>query len=95
MSSTWLVALYRHDICQRQIAATAVGTTMVNLNTKLISSLRIPFPSSIEQRWIGQIIAAEKASVSQATREVEKSRLLKQGLMDDLLTGRTRVGASA
>ena len=93
--SRWLAALYQHAICQRQIAATAVGTTMVNLNTKLVSNLQIPLPSSEEQQRISDVIASEEAEAVRAVLEVEKLRLLKQGLMDDLLTGRVRVGAAA
>jgi type I restriction enzyme, S subunit len=66
---------------------------MVNLNTKLFSSLQIPLPSSQEQQRISHVIAAEETKIIQAIGEVEKLRLLKQGLMDDLLTGRVRVGA--
>lgn len=95
LSSSWLAAMYRHPICQSQIAATAVGTTMVNLNTKLVSGLQIPLPSSQEQQSISDVIAAEEAKVIQAKGEIEKLHLLKQGLMDDLLMGRVRVGASA
>jgi type I restriction enzyme S subunit len=95
LSSSWLAELYRHAICQRQIAATAVGTTMVNLNTKLVGNLRIPLPSSQEQRRISDVIAAEETRIIQAKGEVEKFCLLKQGLMDDLLMGRVRVGAPA
>lgn len=68
---------------------------MVNLNTKLVSGLQIPLPSSQEQQSISDVIAAEEAKVIQAKGEIEKLHLLKQGLMDDLLMGRVRVGASA
>jgi type I restriction enzyme S subunit len=89
--SKWLVALYRHDICQRQVEAAAVGSTMVNLNATLLANLEIPLPRKEEQDQICRVISAERVEVEQAIREVAKLRLLRQGLMDDLLTGRVRV----
>lgn len=66
---------------------------MVNLNTKLVANMQIPLPSSNEQRQISDVIASEEADAARAVREVQKLRLLKRGLMDDLLTGRVWVGA--
>jgi hypothetical protein len=42
----WLALAYRHDLGQRQVLARAVGSTMANLNTKVISDIRIPVPGS-------------------------------------------------
>jgi hypothetical protein len=48
---------------------------------------------SQEQKRISEVIAAADTEIVRAILEVEKLRLLKKGLMDDLLTGR-RVGVS-
>ena len=91
----WFAALYRHAICQRQIAARAVGSTMVNLNTGLILGLAIPYPEPGEQEQIVELIRAHDARAQGEEATLRKLTLMKQGLMQDLLTGRVRVKPSA
>ncbi|MET8251483.1 restriction endonuclease subunit S [Micromonospora sp. NPDC005197] len=90
VNSDWLAAMYRHDICQRQIAAVAVGSTMVNLNTGILLSLKIPWPSRQEQDRIADALRTHEQSIDRTRCERDKLRHLKQGLMEDLLTGRVR-----
>ena len=61
------------------------------INRSEMSEFSIGWPSSDEQSWIAQILS--DADIKQRTEEdeFEKLRLLKAGLMDDLLTGRIRV----
>jgi len=89
--SEWLSLAYRHDIGQRQMAARAVGTTMVNLNTGLLMDLVFAFPSIGEQAKVVEALAAIAARVNADTEGLGKLRLLKSGLLSDLLTGRVRV----
>lgn len=42
----WLPLTHRHDIEQRRVAARAVGTTIVNLTTKLLAIILFAFPRS-------------------------------------------------
>ncbi len=88
--SSWLAAVYRHDLCQRQIAAAAVGSTMVNLNSTLLGALRIPLPPTTEQDQIGAVIDADQQRTDLLRLELTKLRLIKRGLMRDLLTRRVR-----
>jgi type I restriction enzyme, S subunit len=93
LSPHWLSLAYRHDIGQRQIAARAVGTTMVNLNTKLLFHLRFAFPPIDEQEVIVQVIAEADAGITHESANLLKLALMKYGLMCDLLTGRVQVPA--
>ena len=91
ISAEWFVSLYRHEMCQRQIASRAVGTTMVNLNTQLLSDLLLCVPPIDEQKRI-----VEHFKSFEHRRATEESRLAKlivvrRGLAHDLLTGRVRV----
>lgn len=63
------------------------------LPTDLISSLEIGVPSMLEQLRITNILEGYDQAIDQMRRELAKLRLLKRGLMDDLLTGRVRVPA--
>lgn len=87
----WLSLIYRHDIGQRQIAARAVGTTMVNLNTQLLAHLSFAFPEKMEQEAIVLCIEEADRVIETERLQLSKLALLKSGLMTDLLTGRVRV----
>jgi type I restriction enzyme S subunit len=87
----WLSGIYQHDRSQRQIAARAVGSTMVNLNTSLLASLVIAKPPYDEQVSIIETLNAQDARIRAEEAELAKLRQVKRGLMDDLLTGRVRV----
>ncbi|MEI6644687.1 MAG: hypothetical protein WCP12_01465 [bacterium] len=91
LSSKWLSLAYRHDTGQRQIAARAVGTTMVNLNTKLLSHLQFGFPQKEEQALVVSRMKQADSVILQEEANLAKLNLMKSGLMDDLLTGRVRV----
>jgi type I restriction enzyme S subunit len=87
----WLAYTYCHDRSQRQILAAAVGSTMVNLNTSILTHLIVAKPPLHEQDEIVQRALQHDASIREEIEYQEKLQLLKQGLMDDLLTGRVRV----
>jgi type I restriction enzyme S subunit len=93
LTGPWIGACYRSDFCQRQIAAKAVGTTMVNLNTSLIAELRVPMPSLEEQAAILERIDAEVTEIRSRFIALTKLRHLKSALMQDLLTGRVSADA--
>lgn len=91
LSPFWLSLAYRHDIGQRQIAARAVGTTMVNLNTTLLAGLVFAFPPIEEQREMVHRLVESDSSVKCEETNRAKLVLCKAGLMTDLLSGRVRV----
>jgi type I restriction enzyme S subunit len=91
MIADWLASVYRHDLGQRQILAQAVGSTMINLNGKILARLLVPVPSPAEQRQCIDRMSAIKKMLFTEQSDLEKLRNLKQGLMDDLLTCRVRV----
>ncbi|GCF10547.1 restriction endonuclease subunit S [Dictyobacter arantiisoli] len=87
----WLAAIYRHYYSQVQIRAKAVGSTMLGLNTSLLTSLVIARPTLEEQ-----VLIMDKCSLVDVlirTEEVHRNKLklYKNGLMQDLLTGKVRV----
>ncbi len=87
----WLAEIYRHRYSQKQIQAKAVGSTMVNLNSTLLNSLIIAKPSIKEQKVICKEIAIQQEQIISKQTRLEKLKLLKKGLMSDLLTGKVRV----
>jgi type I restriction enzyme, S subunit len=86
INSDWLAAIYRHDDCQRQIGAVAVGSTMVNLNTRIVSSLKIPRTPRVDQDRIAEIVDSTNQSIRGTERLIAKLRNVRGGLIADLLS---------
>jgi len=71
--------------------AQAPQSAQKNINLQDLRPLPIVFPCSAEQDGIAAVYDAYSARVDQEVAQLNKLRALKQGLMDDLLTGRVRV----
>lgn len=76
---------------QIEIAATGTSGSMKNISQKSIRQLMIPVGSPEDVKRVIEIDTLHAAQISALRREAEGLRFLKQGLMDDLLTGRVRV----
>lgn len=87
----WLAAVYRHYQIQQQVLGRAVGTTMVNLNSTILSQLLVAKPSLSEQEMIVHAFEMQEKCIQEEEAYRDKLKLQKRGLMDDLLTGRVRV----
>ncbi|RQT03272.1 restriction endonuclease subunit S [Burkholderia contaminans] len=61
------------------------------LNLTLIKGLEIPFPSIEEQTAIAEVLFDMDSEVAALEAQRDKTRLLKQGMMQELLTGKTRL----
>lgn len=66
--------------------------SQMNLNTNLINNTTIPFPKSkSEQTRIATILSDMDEEIAQLESKLEKAKQLKQGMMQELLTGRIRL----
>lgn len=61
------------------------------LNLRLIRSVEVPFPSLREQQAIASVLLDLDAELSLLTTQLEKTRMIKQAMMQELLTGRIRL----
>ncbi len=89
-NSDWLSALYRQPVIQRQVLGMAVGTTMINLNTSVLSRLLVVRPPASEQVAVAATVRTLDSRLTSEQEELEKLAVLRSGLMEDLLTGRVR-----
>ena len=69
----------------------AQGATRYNLSKRALLALSLPIPSLAEQRAIAAVLADFDAELEALEAERAKWRLVKQGAMQELLTGRTRL----
>lgn len=66
--------------------------SQMNLNTELINRTEIPVPKEeAEQRAIATVLSDMDAEIAALETRRDKTRALKQGMMQELLTGRVRL----
>lgn len=65
--------------------------SQMNLNTGLINGTRISLPPREEQTAIAAILSDQDAELASLDARLTKTRALKQAMMQELLTGRTRL----
>ncbi|MGB4466769.1 MAG: restriction endonuclease subunit S [Azovibrio sp.] len=91
INAYWLALVYQQPVIQSQVMGRAVGSTMANLNTSILEAILIGRPAVNEQDEIARRVAGASLRIRAEEQELQKLRLEKAGLMDDLLTGRVRV----
>jgi type I restriction enzyme S subunit len=82
--------LFAHAV-GRQIDALLTGSNYPAINRGDVRALQIPFPSVSEQKAIAGVLSDMDAELAALEARREKTRLLKQGMMQELLTGRIRL----
>lgn len=65
--------------------------SQMNLNTALINNTKIKLPPLPEQTAIAEVLSDMDAELAALARRRDQTRALKQGMMYELLTGRTRL----
>jgi type I restriction enzyme S subunit len=61
------------------------------LNKKSLALVEVALPSDVEQAAIANVLSSMDAELSDVENRLAKTRDLKQGMMQELLTGRTRL----
>ncbi len=64
---------------------------MASLNTQLIGKVDVIIPAFAEQKAIASVLSAMDAEITALERRRDKTKDIKQGMMQALLTGRTRL----
>jgi type I restriction enzyme S subunit len=75
-----------------RLRALATGTTSVAaIYTRDLMKLQIPVPSLAEQTAIAEVLTDMDAELAALEQRRDKTRALKQGMVQELLTGKTRL----
>ena len=77
---------FRHHL--RRLAA---GTKVYATNRAHIASAELPLPPISEQRAIATVLSDMDAEITALERRLDKTRAIKQGMMQQLLTGSIRL----
>jgi type I restriction enzyme S subunit len=70
----------------------ATGTTMPSLNQRVLGGVQIPVPPlMVEERAIVEVLSDADALIESLEQLLDKKRQIKQGVMQELLTGKKRL----
>jgi len=76
---------------KRQFRFFAVGTKVTGISKTNIAKIMLPLPPLPEQTAIATILSDMDAEIAALEEKLTKARQVKQGMMQELLTGRTRL----
>ncbi len=82
---------YKLLTMKQQMIERAFGSTFLEISTRNVSSLEVEIPAHDEQTAIGTVLSDMDAELAALEARRDKTRDLKRGMMQELLTGRTRL----
>jgi type I restriction enzyme S subunit len=87
----FLSYFFRSPFGRSLFFSSAQGATRYNLSKANFLKLEVQLPSKEEQTRIAQIISEIDLEINLLSAKMEKSRTIKQGMMQNLLTGKIRL----
>lgn len=91
IKNEFLVHLINSYNVKSNIKKTATGTTVKHTSPSKILEILVPIPTIEDQTKICKICDSFSLQVKNLTRKLEKIKMLKKSLMQELLTGKVRV----
>jgi len=76
---------------KQRVRTVAVGQTMASLNTQILRGVLVALPAISEQSAIAEFLSAMDEAIAISEQKLVKARAVKQGMMQELLTGRIRL----
>ncbi len=87
----YLAFFLRSSKGRRLMYSLAQGATRYNLSKTALKNIVFPLPCTSEQAAIAEVLCDIDAEIDALEARLTKTRDLKQGMMQELLTGRTRL----
>lgn len=81
----------RWEPTRKWVIDNSQASALTNINKKIADSIPIPMPAIEEQAAIAAVLSCMDAEVAALESRRDKTRALKQGMMQELLTGRVRL----
>lgn len=69
----------------------AIGSTFLELSKKALCEIQLQIPSTVEQEKIAEALSDTDALILSLEKLIEKKKAIKQGAMQQLLTGKMRL----
>lgn len=90
----FLAYYFRSEVGRELVKSLAQGSTRYNLSKGALLKAALRLPSLPEQIEIASVLSDMDAELSTLQARRDKTRALKQGMMHELLTGKTRLGST-
>jgi type I restriction enzyme S subunit len=87
----FLSYLLNAPAAQKQKASRGQGDAVVHISASALSEIQISLPSGDEQRAISGVLEDMDADIQALESRLTKARAVKEGMMQNLLTGRVRL----
>jgi len=91
ISPEFLYSVFNSSIYWKQIKQFLGGSAQGGVNASLLSDIKIPLPVFNEQVSIAEILFCINDAIEKSDQIIEKTKQLKKGLMQQLLTGSIRL----
>ena len=91
LSTQYLGYYFKSEDAKERIRNVAVGQTMASLNTKLMNAFKVVLPTVEEQKNIAALLSNMDTLISTLEKQIAKKKAIKQGTMQELLTGKRRL----
>lgn len=89
ISNEWLY--YMVHVLKPNMLEKAIGSTFLEISKKDLAELDIIVPEFTEQKAIAQVLSDMDSEIEQLEKKLSKYQQIKQGMMQELLTGRIRL----
>jgi type I restriction enzyme S subunit len=90
-NSLYLGYLMNHTSITEQKARLGQGDAVVHISARNLGSLKLCLPPFEEQAAIAEVLSDMDAEIAALEQRLAKTRALKKGMMQELLTGRVRL----
>lgn len=90
-SKNFLYYLLSSDSVYQQYISMAAGSSVKNLNKEKVSALVVAYPDIKEQERIADALSDIDSLIATLEKQIAKKKAIKQGVMQELLTGKRRL----
>jgi len=91
LNETFKKYCFASSLVRKQITSKSTYTTRALTNSRVLSATSIARPPKEEQTAIATVLSDMDAEIAALEARRDKTRRVKQGMMQELLTGKTRL----
>ncbi len=91
INSDYIAYYFNSDFGKKLFSAAQIGGAQKNVNAHTLSNIKICIPPLAEQQRIAKAISDVDALISTTEKLIQKKKNIKQGAMQNLLTGKKRL----
>ena len=91
VSSLFLGFVLNNEISVKQKSSLGQGDAVVHIHAKELAGVLVPFPNHDEQHAIASVLSEMDTMILRLGQAIAKQKLMKDGAMQQLLTGKVRL----